>query len=219
MSKEMNIDEEEKVEPEEDVEIGIEKELEQLKHELERVGKKSTESQTVASQPTKLRIEEREKTLVFPEWVEKSPWMYVKPNRKEHIESWREEWSKLLLDYGRQKELFGVDINELARTYPFAKLSVEYLREIIEDAVSKGLAEWADAEKKFVKLRWRTIAGWGRKLFQMGVKEGYPRYDMFQLIDTFGMFPEDVQAIFDYMVKNNLARYVGTTKKVIELII
>lgn len=145
--------------------------------------------------------------------------MYVKPKNPYHVESWLEEWSKLLLDYAKQKELFGMDVNELAESYPFAKLSLENLKEILDFAVKKGLAEWADEDKKFIKLRWRTIPGWARKLYQMGIKEGYPRYDMFQLIDTFGMFPEDVRAIFDYMVKNGLAKYLGKTKKVIELIV
>lgn len=111
-----------------------------------------------------------EKLLEIHDWIEAPQYgfMYSTPNKKKNkqdFESWREEWSQVLLDYAHVGRIHIIYPKRLLTEKPFNKFvdRKKAISILAEALIDKDLAEWiGDKPKKKEELRvfWKSIEEW-----------------------------------------------------------
>ncbi|UYP45180.1 hypothetical protein NEF87_001465 [Candidatus Lokiarchaeum ossiferum] len=111
-----------------------------------------------------------EKLLEIHDWIEAPQYgfMYSTPNKKKNkqdFESWREEWSQVLLDYAHVGLIHIIYPKRLLTEKPFNKFidRKKAISILAEALIDKDLAKWVgDKPKKKEELRvyWKSIEEW-----------------------------------------------------------
>lgn len=205
-----------------------------MHHEVEKMSVKEEKREEAAEAVTKEkpreRIEEKEKELpreqvraqkleareeverVFelPEWVE-YPWMYVRPKQEVYLESWLKSWADLLLKWAAANFEYVISVAQLAKVYPFSKLSVEDLKEIFSYLVKKGFAKWRSDTS--VRLFWKSLEDLADELYEYAIKSGILELTPYTLMaecpEKFKKLPpEELPLILSILVKKGKARWM-----------
>lgn len=110
-----------------------------------------------------------EKLVELHEWVEEAQYgfMYSMPHHKkakEDFQSWREEWSQVLLDYARVGTIHIIFPKRLLTEQPFNKFTnrKDSISELCDALIEKDLAEWVGNKRKKDELRvyWKSVDEW-----------------------------------------------------------
>ncbi len=111
-----------------------------------------------------------EKLLAIHDWIEAPQYgfMYSTPNKKKNkqdFESWREEWSQVLLDYAHVGQIHILYPKRLLTEKPFSKFTnrKKAISVLAEALIDKDLAKWiGDKPKKKEELRvyWKSLEEW-----------------------------------------------------------
>ena len=114
----------------------------------------------------------------LPKWV-KAPWMYIKPNKGDQIESWLESWSAIVLDYSRIFVIHIININEIRSVHPFQnkkigkRLTIDQVRDIIDHLVTQNIAKWIDEDNKTrARIYWKSDEEWADQLLDFMIETG-----------------------------------------------
>ena len=165
---------------------------------------------------------------VLPKWV-KAPWMYIKPQKGDQIESWLESWSAIVLDYSRIFVIHIININELRNIHPFhnkkigKRLTLDQVREIIDQLVSQNIARWLDEDKKTrARIYWRSNEEWADELLDFMIETGrvveiHSLYDLTQLEEKWCNLPaDDLIIVCEMLVERKVARWLNKEKTIIQ---
>lgn len=199
----------------------------------EIVFKESSDDKTIAKEMAALRIEVAEEKLIITkttyekllelhEWIEEPQYgfMYSMPHpkkAKEDFESWREEWSQVLLDYARVGTFHIIFPKQLLTEKPFNQFvnRKKSIDELCDALIEKDLAEWLGNKRKREKLRvyWKSLDEWKTIIEQWAYNNAI--FDVIMVPDIrksgqeFALLPvEDLYSIFRSLEKNHKATMI-----------
>ncbi|MHA1775683.1 MAG: hypothetical protein DRO88_08935 [Promethearchaeia archaeon] len=194
---------------ESDDEAAIRSELESIKQEMAK--EKAVQVKT-----------HYEKLVELHNWIEETQYefMYAMPHPKKakrDFESWREEWSQVLLDYARVGTLHIIFPKRLLTEKPFNKFinRKKSVLELCEALVEKDLAKWIGNKKKKDQLRiyWKSLEEWTAVVEQWAYDNAI--FDVIMIPDIrkskqeFALLPvEDLKVIFRKLEKMNKATMI-----------
>ena len=200
---------------EEELELGEVKEVEQeIVSEVEKISEevKATEQVEV--------VEEKPK-FTFPEWVE-YPWMYIKPKNPDLYRSWLQSWGDLLLKWASFHVKHVVSIHDLLSTPPYSKLSVEYLKEIMNYLVRTGFAKWLDENR--LRVYWKSLEELADYLYNWSLNTGtiyFTPYDLLQegpeIIKN--LPTEDILQIINILISSKKAKWMDKNRKAVRILL
>lgn len=163
-----------------------------------------------------------EKLVELHDWIEQPQYefMYAMPHpkkAKQDFESWREEWSQVLLDYARIGTLHMIFPKRLLTEKPFNKFidRKKSVLELCEALVEKDLAKWVGNKKKKDELRvyWKSLEEWTSIIEQWAYNNAI--FDVIMVPDIrkskqeFALLPvEDLKVIFRKLEKMNKATMI-----------
>lgn len=164
----------------------------------------------------------------LPKWV-KAPWMYIKPKKEGQIESWLESWSAIVLDYSRIFVIHVININELRNVHPFnnsktnKRLTLEQVREIIDNLVQQNVAKWLDEKTKTrARIYWKSNDEWADELLDFMIETGrvveiHSLYDLSQLEQKWSILPsDDLIIVCEMLVEKKVAKWLNKEKTIIQ---
>ncbi|MHA1198158.1 MAG: hypothetical protein ACTSQF_02190, partial [Candidatus Heimdallarchaeaceae archaeon] len=164
----------------------------------------------------------------LPKWV-KAPWMFIKPQKGDQIESWLESWSAIILDYSRIFVIHVFNINDLRTVHPFnnkkigKRLTVEQVRDVIDHLVNQNIARWLDEDKKTrARIYWKSNEEWADKLVDFMIETGrvveiQSLYDLTQLEENWSNLPsDDLVIVCEMLVERKVARWLNKDKTIIQ---
>ncbi len=164
----------------------------------------------------------------LPKWV-KAPWMYIKPQKSDQVESWLESWSAIVLDYSRIFVIHIININDLRTALPFnnkkigKRLTIEQVREIIDHLVQQNIARWLDEDVKTrARIYWKSNDEWADKLLDFMIETGrvveiHSLYDITQLEEKWSNLPsDDLIIVCEMLVERKVARWLNKEKTIIQ---
>jgi hypothetical protein len=195
----------------------LEKEIEKAEIELEKAKTKTLDVETKAKEYFKKKYE----------WIS-HPWMFSSPPRADHLESWREDWANLLLDWVKYFTKHIVSLMELKDAYPYyndevkRSLSEEDLRSIMEFLIARDLAKWVSKEETRLRIYWRSLEAWADTIYEWILEAWAQDSWVITLIDlvrakqSFSTIPpKELGEIMKIMVKKGYATKVD--EKAIEI--
>ena len=163
-----------------------------------------------------------EKLVDLHEWVEEPQYgfMYSMPNPKkdrDDFQSWREEWSQVLLDYARVGTIHIIFPKRLLTEQPFNKFvnRTDSIFELCDALIEKDLAVWVGNKKKKDELRvfWKSVDEWTTIIEQWAYDNAI--FDIIMVPDIrksekeFAFLPiEDLRYIFQKLEKNQKGKMV-----------
>ncbi|WP_457558491.1 hypothetical protein [Candidatus Harpocratesius sp.] len=187
----------------------INKELEELKKEVAQ--EKVVQVKTLY-----------EKLLDLHDWIGEPQYefMYSMPNpkkAKQDFDSWREEWSQVLLDYARIGTLHIIFPKRLLTEKPFNKFidRKKSIMTLCEALVEKDLAKWVGNKKKKDQLRvyWKSLEEWITIIEEWAYNNAI--FDVVMIPDIrnsnqeFALLPvEDLKTIFRKLEKMHKATMI-----------
>ncbi|MHA1619488.1 MAG: hypothetical protein ACTSVZ_09410, partial [Promethearchaeota archaeon] len=158
-----------------------------------------------------------EKLVELHEWIEEAQYgfMYSKPHPKKaknDFQSWREEWSQVLLDYARVGTIHIIFPKRLLTEEPFNKFvnRKDSISELCEALIDKDLAKWVGNKRKKDELRvyWKSVDEWTTIIEQWAYDNAI--FDIIMIPDIrkskeeFALLPiEDLRYIFQKLEKNH----------------
>ena len=164
----------------------------------------------------------------LPNWV-KAPWMYIRPKKDSQVESWLESWSAIVLDYSRIFVIHIININELRNIHPFnnkqinKRLSLEQVREIIDQLVKQNVAKWLDEKTKTrARIYWKSNDEWADELLDFMIETGrvveiHSLFDISQLEQHWSHLPaDDLVIVCEMLVEKKVARWLNKEKTIIQ---
>jgi hypothetical protein len=152
--------------PKETITAVVDKELELLEKEIEKA---EVELEKAKAHDAEAQAKEYFKQKY--EWIS-HPWMFSAPSRADHIESWREDWANLLLDWAKYFTKHIVSLMELKDQYPYyngdikRSLSEEDLRSIMEFLIARDLAKWVSKEETRLRIYWKSLEAWADTIYE-----------------------------------------------------
>ncbi|WP_287586970.1 hypothetical protein [Candidatus Borrarchaeum sp.] len=195
----------------------LEKEIENAEIELEKAKTHDAEAQA------------KEYFQKKYEWIS-HPWMFSCPphSKKDHYESWKEDWGNLLLDWAKYFTKHIVGILELTDQYPFYNdeikrgLSEEDIRSIMEFLIARDLARWISKEETRLRIYWKSLEAWSDIIYEWILEAWAQDSWVITLIDlvrakqSFSTIPpKELNEIMRIMVKKGYATKVD--EKAIEI--
>ncbi len=166
----------------------------------------------------------------LPGWVNK-PWMFIQPTHAGHLQSWKESWKTLIIDYSSHFKLHIISIIELQDQFPFnnnkirKQLTKPQLDIIVNDMVENGLAKWIDDHHIIVRVYYKTNEQWKEIIVAYLFDTGYAAevltfYELQNMGEDWSTLPiSEFVEIFDTLVEEGRAKWVGSTKDSFKLII
>jgi len=164
----------------------------------------------------------------LPKWV-KAPWMFIKPQKSDQIESWLESWSAIILDYSRIFVIHIININDLRSVHPFQnkkigkRLTVDQVRTIIDHLVKQNIARWLDEDNKTrARIYWKSNEEWADELLDFMIETGrvveiHSLYDLTQLEEKWSNLPaDDLVIVCEMLVEKKVARWLNKDKTIIQ---
>lgn len=164
----------------------------------------------------------------LPKWV-KAPWMYIKPTKESQVDSWLESWSAIVLDYSRIFVIHVININELRNVHPFnntkinKRLSLDQVREIIDQLVKQNVAKWLDEKTKTrARIYWKTNDEWADHLLDFMIETGrvveiHSLFDLSQLDQHWSELPaDDLVIVCEMLVERKVAKWLNKEKTIIQ---
>ncbi len=107
-----------------------------------------------------------EKLIELHEWIELPQYgfMYSIPNKKknrEDFQSWKDEWSQVLLDYAKVGTFHIIFVKRLLTESPFNKFTnrKNAINELAEGLIEKNLGKWVK-KKEALRVYWKSIEEW-----------------------------------------------------------
>ncbi len=164
----------------------------------------------------------------LPKWI-KAPWMFIKPQKGDQIESWLESWSAIVLDYTRIFVIHVININDLRTVHPFnnkkigKRLSIEQVRDVIDHLVNQNIARWLDEDTKTrARIYWKSNDEWADKLLDFMIETGrvveiHSLFDLTQLEENWSGLPaDDLIIVCEMLVERKVARWLNKDKTIIQ---
>jgi len=154
--------------------------------------------------------EEREEKLVsealreiLPPWIDK-PWMYITPEKPEHLESWLTDWGDFLVDLCRVMVKHVVNLMHLRGDY----------------LVSSERAIWWDPGRLRLRVYWMALEEWAEEIHQWAFNRGETVVTLFDLGNAgepWSSLPlKELRAVCEILVKKGQARWLDDKKKSLE---
>ncbi|MFX0162307.1 MAG: hypothetical protein ACFE68_03080 [Candidatus Hodarchaeota archaeon] len=232
---------EEDVEEEEEEELGeldellseLEVELESLESvEAPSIEEEVVEEIVVVERPPVVEEKEREERRVseaikeiLPPWIDK-PWMYIKPEKADHLESWLNDWGDFLVDLCRVMVKHVVNLMHLRSRFPFKNpickknLTLNHMQDVGEYLVSSERAAWWDSGRLRLRVYWMALEEWAEEIFQWAFERGETVVTFFDLVNAgerwSSLPPRDLKAVCEILVKKGQARWLDDKKKSLE---
>ncbi len=204
---------------------GLEVSEEELKSTLPAESVIKLKDDTSKDQRAVLEVEFDE---ALPKWI-KAPWMYIRPNKGDQIESWLESWSAIVLDYSRIFVIHIININEIRSVHPFhnkkigKRLTIDQVRDIIDHLVTHNIAKWLDEDNKTrARIYWKSDEEWADQLLDFMIETGrvveiHSLYDLTQLEENWSNLPaDDLIIVCEMLVERKVARWLNKEKTIIQ---
>ncbi len=208
--------------PKETITAVVDKELEILEKEIEKAEIELEKAKTHDAE-----AQAKEYFQKKYEWIS-HPWMFSEPSRADHLESWREDWANLLLDWAKYFTKHIVSLMELKDQYPWynsdikRSLSEEDVRSIMEFLIARNLAKWVSKEETRLRIYWRSLEAWSDIIYEWILEAWAQDSWVITLIDlvrakqSFSTIPpKELNEIMRIMVKKGYATKVD--EKAIEI--
>jgi hypothetical protein len=208
--------------PKEKITAVVDKELELLEKEIEKA-----EIELEKAKALDVETKAKEYFKKKYEWIS-HPWMFSSPSRADHLESWREDWANLLLDWAKYFTKHIVSLMELKDAYPYyndevkRSLSEEDLRSIMEFLIARDLAKWVSKEETRLRIYWQSLEAWADTIYEWILEAWAQASWVITLIDlvrakqSFSTIPpKELSEIMKIMVKKGYATKVD--EKAIEI--
>ena len=212
----MSIKEEErKKEDEKEVEMDEMREVQQeIVSEIEKI----SEEVKVAEQ---VEVVEEKPKFTFPEWID-YPWMYIRPKTPDLQRSWLQSWGDLLLKWASFHVKHVISVHDLLSTPPYSKLSVEYLREIMNYLVETGFAKWLDENR--LRVYWKSLEELADYLYNWALNTGtihFTPYDLLQESPEIikNLPTEDIFRIIEILISSKKAKWMDKNKKAVRILL
>jgi hypothetical protein len=100
-------------------------------------------------------------------WIQQAQYgfMYTIPNKKktkQDFDSWKEEWTHVLLDYAKVGKFHIIFPKRLLTEPPFNKFQDRKgaVDELCEGLVERQLAKWLDKKKEQLRVFWKSMEEW-----------------------------------------------------------
>lgn len=176
--------------------------------------------------------EEREEKLVsealreiLPPWIDK-PWMYITPEKPEHLESWLTDWGDFLVDLCRVMVKHVVNLMHLRSKFPFKNpickkdLSLTQMQDVGDYLVSSERAIWWDPGRLRLRVYWMALEEWAEEIHQWAFSRGETVVTLFDLVNAgepWSSLPlKELRAVCEILVKKGQARWLDDKKKSLE---
>lgn len=208
--------------------------------EVKPIAKTETKTETkVETKPEEIKIVIKEKHAevvketvktpeiefmeIIPSWTNK-PWMYIQPVVEGQLNSWRDSWISLILDYSRIFTEHIVNVNELLKKHPFThqqthkSLTQPVMVQIFDVMVTNGQAKWMDSNKILVRIYFKTDRQWADEIMEFLIEKGYAAelmtlFELENLNQEWSSIPRsELRAIFDLLVSDKRAKWVDNNK-------
>lgn len=208
--------------------IDIDQELKRLEQEVRKESESKGANQSAENQLLRTdglskaeAAPHGEATLTLPEWIQ-YPWMYVKPTKTEHLDSWLKDWCDLLLKWCQLTVHHVVGLKDFKTSRPFDRLPEEELRDIIQHIVDRGLGKWIDKDKTVARIMWRSPEEWVTDVYDWAYNNGVELLDMFAIKSAnrdFSSLPvSDMRMIMELMAKNRMIKWIDKKHEQAKLI-
>jgi ESCRT-II complex subunit len=162
-----------------------------------------------------------EQLLEIHDWLAKPQYgfMFTMPNKKkdkDDFDSWKQEWSQVLLDYAKVGTFHIIFPKRLLTETPFNKFhqrkkSIEVLSEAL---IEKDLAKWVGKKKREqLRVYWKSLEEWG-SVIEIWARDNAV-FDLIMVHDIrsseteFAELPEeDLKTVFEMIQKNDKGEMV-----------
>jgi hypothetical protein len=208
--------------------IDIDQELKRLEQEVRKESESKGANQSAGKQLLKTdglskaeAAQHGEGALTLPEWIQ-YPWMYAKPTKAEHLDSWLKDWCDLLLKWCQLTVHHVVGLKDFKTSRPFDRLPEEELRDIIQHIVETGLGKWIDKDKTVARIMWRSLEEWVNDVYDWAYNNGVELLDMFAIKSAnkdFSSLPvSDMRSVMELMAKNKMIKWIDKKHEQAKLI-
>jgi len=192
-------------------------EVDELEHVMQRI---SEAEALLLGAPAKTIMAPRSPPT--PEWSIRSPWMFTRPKEERFINSWREEWSKYVLEWAEALLIHLIGINEMHLRDLFKKLSIDDLADVLDYMCLKGWCKWWDKKKTLIRIYWKSLEEWKEIIWTWAVNRGLEYVSLMDLVnvkEAFSTIPrEELEFLLRTLVKEKRATWADRKTKTIKLI-
>jgi len=162
---------------------------------------------------------------ILPPWIDK-PWMYIKPEKPDHLDSWLNDWGDFLIDLCRVMVKHVVNLMHLRSKFPFKNpickkdLSLTQMQDVGDYLVSSERAIWWDPGRLRLRVYWMALEEWAEEIHQWAFSRGETVVTLFDLGNAgepWSSLPlKELRAVCEILVKKGQARWLDDKKKSLE---